>query len=68
MATRYNLISVRQMLFHQLLRQLVPIETADQRTGVVVVGDIGGVLGENIAHDLVDGIVTPSPAGSCRQT
>ena len=36
--------SVPQVLLHQLLEQLVPIQLADQGAGVVVVGDIGGIL------------------------
>ena len=46
-----------QIALYQHLQQLVPVDLADQRTGGVVVGDIGGILGENIAHDLVDGVV-----------
>lgn len=49
--------SVPQILLHQLLEQLVPVQLADQGPGVVVVGDIGGILAEDIAHDLVDGVV-----------
>ena len=30
---------------------------ADEGAGGVVVGDVGGVLGQDVAHDLVDGVV-----------
>ena len=46
---------------YQFLQQLVPVNAADQAAGVVVVCDIGGVLGEDVAHDLVDGVVTLFP-------
>ena len=50
--------SVKQIVAHQLGEQLVPVQTADHRSGVVVVGDVGGILREKIAYDLIDGIVT----------
>ena len=46
-----------QIFPHQDLEQLVPVDLANQGPGVVVVGNIGGVLGQDIAHDLIDGIV-----------
>ena len=46
-----------QITLHQLLQQLIAVDAAYQRAGVVVVGDVGGVLGQDIAHDLVDGVV-----------
>ena len=41
---------------HKRLQQLVAIQLADQRAGVVMVRDIGGVLRQDVAHDLVDGL------------
>ena len=41
----------------QLLKQLVPVDAADERPGVVIVGDVGGILREDITYDLVDGVV-----------
>ena len=49
--------SVRQILFHQLLQQLVPVQLPDQGAGIVVVGDIGRVFREDVADDLVDGVI-----------
>ena len=46
-----------QIILHQHLQQLIAVDLADQRAGRIVVGDIGGILGEDIAHDLVDRIV-----------
>jgi hypothetical protein len=31
---------------------------SDQGTGIVVIGDISGVLREYIAHDLIDGVIS----------
>ena len=46
-----------QISADQHLQQLVPIHLADQGPCAVVVGDIGGVLRQDVAHDLVDGII-----------
>ena len=50
-------VGLGQILTHQLLQQLVPVQLANQAAGVVVVGDIGGILGQKIADDLIDGII-----------
>ena len=50
--------SISQITADQLLQQLVPIDLADKTAGIVVVGDVGRVLRQNIPYDLVDGIVT----------
>ena len=42
---------------YQLLQQLVSVNAADQGAGIVVVGDVGGVFGNDVAHQLVDGVV-----------
>ena len=47
-----------QVFLNQNLHQLIPVDFADHAAGAAVVGDVGGILGEQIAHDLVDGIVT----------
>ena len=46
-----------QIAADQLLQKLVPIQLADHTAGVVVIGDIGGILGQQVAHDLIDGII-----------
>ena len=46
---------MEQIVLDQSLQQLVPVNLADEGAGVVVVGDIGGVLGQDVTHDLVDG-------------
>ena len=48
---------VNQIFAHQNLHQLVPIDLTDHAPGTTIVGDIGGVLGEQIADDLIDGVV-----------
>ena len=36
--------SVEQVVAHQFLQEVVPVDLADQTAGVVEIGDIGGVL------------------------
>ena len=50
-------VSVKQIVAHELLQELVPVKLADEAACVVVIRDIGRVLREKIADDLVDGIV-----------
>ena len=50
--------SVEQIVPDQFLQKIVPINFADQATGVVEVCDVCGVLREQITDNLVDGIVT----------
>ena len=39
-----DLLSMGQIIFHQSLEQLIPVHFSDQRPGVIVVGDIGGIF------------------------
>ena len=48
---------IEQIMPHQLLQQLVAIQLTDQAAGIIVIGDIRRVLGENVADDLVDGVI-----------
>ena len=48
---------LEQVLANQHLHQLVPVDLADHAPGVVVIRDIGGILGQQVADDLVDGII-----------
>ena len=50
-------VLLSQVLADQLLQQFVPVKLTDHAAGVVVVGDIGGILGQKIAHNLIDGII-----------
>ena len=52
----YNLLLL-QILLNQNLQQLVTVDLADEGAGVVVVGNVSGILGEDVTNDLVDGIV-----------
>lgn len=52
-----GLFLVLEIAAHQLLQQLIAVDAADERAGVVVVGDIRGVLGEDVPHELIDGVV-----------
>ena len=46
-----------QVVFQQYLKQVVPVDPADIGTGALIGGDISGVFREDVAHQLVDGIV-----------
>ena len=46
-----------KITFHQDLQKFIAVDLADQRARMVVVGDIGRILGEDVSHDLIDGIV-----------
>ena len=48
---------LEQILPHKHLHQLIPINFADFGSSAVVVGDIGGILGQKVADDLINGIV-----------
>ena len=47
-----------QVRTHQSLEQFVPVDFPDQASGIVVGGDVGGVLREDISHDLIDRIIS----------
>lgn len=46
-----------QITLHQNLQKFIAVNFADQCTGVIMIGDIGGIFGQDISHDLVNGIV-----------
>ena len=46
-----------EIIAHQLLHQLVPVQLTDHAAGIVVVGDIGGIFCEQLTDDLIDGII-----------
>ncbi len=52
-----GLLLVEKVLANQHLHQLVTVDLADHSPGVVVVGDVGGILSQQVANDLVDGVV-----------
>ena len=39
------------------LQQIVTVNFADEGAGSLVCGDIGGIFGQDIAHQLIDRIV-----------
>ena len=49
--------SALQITFYQNLQQFIAINLANQRARMIVVGDISGIFGQNVADDLVDWIV-----------
>ena len=46
-----------QIILQEHLQKLVTVDVADHTAGVFVVCDIAGVFGENVSHDLANGIV-----------
>ena len=46
-----------EIVFDKGIEQLVPVDPANQAARAVIVGDIGRVLREDVAHDLVDGVI-----------
>ena len=52
-----NLRLIEQVAPNQSLHQLVPLQLADHAASIVVIGDIGGIFGEQLANDLVVGVV-----------
>ena len=54
---RFDFLLLAEIAAHERLQQFVAIQLADQRAGVVVVGDIGGILREDVADDLIDGVI-----------
>lgn len=55
--------SVRKIVSNQLLKQFIPVQFADQCTGVVMICNISGIFRKNVSYDLVDRIVTFFPKG-----
>ena len=53
-----------QILTNQCLHQFVPVDFTNQAPGIIVVCDVGGVLSQQIADDLVDGVVAFSVKAS----
>ena len=52
-----GLLLIEKVLANQHLHQLVPVDLADHAAGIVIVGDVGGVLGQQVTDNLIDGIV-----------
>jgi hypothetical protein len=49
---------LEQIALDQRLHQFIPVQLADHASGIVVVGDIGGIFRKQITDDLINGIVT----------
>ena len=49
--------AVADIITHKGLQQIVAVNAANQRTGVLVSSDISRVLRKNIADQLVDGVI-----------
>ena len=50
-------ISIEKVMPNQLLKKLVTVELADEAASIIMIGDIGGILREDVAYDLIDGVV-----------
>ena len=56
--TKFSDSSSAQVTLHQHLQQLVAVDLANQRAGMVMIGNLSGIFGKDIPHDLVDRIVS----------
>jgi hypothetical protein len=41
----------------EFLKQLVPVQLSNQSAGVIVVGDIGRILGQDVSHQWLMGCI-----------
>ena len=53
-----DLASIKKFFASLTLQKLVPVQFADHAAGIVVIGDIGRVLCQQVTDDLVDRVVT----------
>jgi hypothetical protein len=49
---------VEQIAVNQVLQQFITIQLANHASGIVIIGDICGILSQKIANDLVNGVIT----------
>ena len=49
---------IRQITLYQCTQKLVPVDFADQATGILIIGNVGRIFCEEIAYNLIDRIVT----------
>jgi hypothetical protein len=49
---------VEQIAVNQVLQQFITIQLANHASGIVIVGNIGGIFSQKITNDLINGIVT----------
>ena len=55
---RSALIILRcKIIFYQGLQQGITVNTADKITRVIVGGDVGRILGQNVTHYLIYGVI-----------
>ena len=52
-----GMLVVEQVFPNQNLHHFVPVDLADHAAGVVVVGDVGWVLGQKVTYNLIDGVI-----------
>ena len=46
-----------KVAFNNIPQQILSTNPGDKFTGIVMIGDVGGILRQNVAHDLVDGVI-----------
>ena len=51
------LLLLQQIALQKYLKQFISVQPTDQGSGVVVVGDVSWILAEDVAHDLIDGVI-----------
>jgi len=47
-----------EIIFDKLVEKLVAVDVTDECARIFVVGDIGRVLGKQISHNLINGVVS----------
>ena len=57
-ASRRVLGIFKQVTVYQCLEQFVPVNLTNHAAGIIVIGDIGGILCQQVANDLVNGVIT----------
>ena len=53
----YSASVLKKVLAHQRLHQLVPVDLTDHASGVAIIRDVSRVFREQVANDLVYGVV-----------
>ena len=49
---------LEQIALDQRLHQFIPVQLADHAASIIVVGNIGGIFCQQVANDLIDGVLT----------
>ncbi len=59
--TKARLTAQSRSHLDKRLKQLVTIDPANKAAGIIMCGDVGRILGKNIANDLIDRVIPLLP-------